>query len=170
MSDPIEVSVNTDPELIISMDPQQVIFAQRSSVIEVSANTNPSLTVDLDTREVNIAQENVEIDIDWPESDISLGMPGATGPEGPIGPQGVMGPQGPQGPPGTAELISQKFTFATPLYDWIINHNRNSRAIEVNCFDLAEQIQYDPDVEYTNLNQITIHWYNPMAGVAIVIG
>jgi hypothetical protein len=61
-----------------------------------------------------------------------------------------------------------EYTFATPSILWIINHNKNSTAIEVNCYDLSGTQQYDPDLEVINGDTIHINWFFPTAGIARV--
>ena len=61
-----------------------------------------------------------------------------------------------------------EFVFATPSEDWVINHGKNSTAIEVNCYDLTGVQQFDPDLEVIDGDTILIHWFFPTAGIARV--
>lgn len=76
---------------------------------------------------------------------------------------------GPPGPPGPGAGY-QEFTFATPSSSWIINHTGFTARPEVIALDEARVICYDPEVSYPTDTQVVISWFNPMAGIARLLG
>ena len=84
---------------------------------------------------------------------------------GPQGPQGIQGPAGTSYPP-----ISQEYNFASASTSWVINHNLNTKLIEVSAFDPSGVYEYEVEIEYTNANTVTLRWYNATAGIARIVG
>lgn len=76
--------------------------------------------------------------------------------------------KGDKGDTGTA--MSREFNFASAATTWTINHNLNTKLVEVSCFDSTGVFEYDPEIEYTNLNTITVRWYFATSGFARVVG
>lgn len=95
------------------------------------------------------------------------GRPGETGVQGVTGPQGPVGPTGPQGPPGSGGLSLEQ-SFATPQTTWVLNHNFGTRAIDVQVWDLTHTLSYDPEIEFTSINTVTVRWYYPTTGIVRV--
>lgn len=61
-------------------------------------------------------------------------------------------------------------SFASPSTTWLVNHNLNTTNVEVNCYDLAGVVQYDPEIEITSVNTVTVKWYYATTGLARVLG
>lgn len=66
--------------------------------------------------------------------------------------------------------LHQEFNFASAATVWTITHNFGTRLIEVSAFDSSGAIEYDPEIEYTSTNVVTIRWFYPTSGYARVIG
>ena len=71
---------------------------------------------------------------------------------------------------GGGGVTKLEFSFASPSTTWVINHNLGSANVEVNCFDLAGVVQYDPEIEITNTNTVTVKWFYATSGLARVLG
>lgn len=71
---------------------------------------------------------------------------------------------------GGSGLRTFEQAFASASTTWVVNHNFNSVAVEVNAFDPTGLIQYEPEVELTSVNTATIRWYYPTTGLARVLG
>jgi hypothetical protein len=71
---------------------------------------------------------------------------------------------------GGSGLRTYEQSFASASTTWVVNHNFNSVAVEVNAFDPTGLIQYEPEVELTSVNTATIRWYYPTTGIARVLG
>jgi hypothetical protein len=69
---------------------------------------------------------------------------------------------------GAAGAVFEQ-TFASASTTWVVNHNLNTQYVEVNCFNLAGTVEYDPDITYNSLNQCTVNWYNPTTGIVRVM-
>ena len=63
-----------------------------------------------------------------------------------------------------------EFNFASPLTSWVLAHNLGTTTVEVNCYDLTGVVEFDPEIEITNPNTVTVKWYYPTSGIARVIG
>src|SRR5262245_2358178 len=99
------------------------------------------------------------------------GDKGDTGLTGSQGVQGIQGPAGPTGPTGpAAPTLSQEYSFASASTTWTLNHGLGTKLIEVSAFDDTGVIEYEPEIEYTNTNTVTLKWYFPMSGIARVVG
>jgi hypothetical protein len=123
-----------------------------------------------------VDEPSVEVLVDQPilpEVGLSFSGPvGPEGPEGPAGPEGPQGPQGIQGPAGedgTYAQFSQVYSFASPSTMWTIEHGQNKYSLSVVVVDTLGDV-IDAEVDYPDLNTITVSFYYPMTGAARVFG
>lgn len=90
---------------------------------------------------------------------------------GPAGPPGAVGPVGPPGANGvdgeTPVLYEGVFNFASPVTTWTLVHNQNTKALSVVTLDTNSEVILG-DVVYTNTNTITVTWFYPTSGTALV--
>jgi microcystin-dependent protein len=112
----------------------------------------------------------------------SVNPPAYSGNTGSSGTGGAFGNEGPYqvinfiikalaggGGDGTSGRIEMEFTFASTMQDWTIQHNLNSKYVDIKCFDISGIQSYDPDIDYTDVNQAVVHWYTPHSGIARVV-
>lgn len=96
------------------------------------------------------------------------GAPGPEGPAGPAGPAGPPGPEGPEGPEGQQGLpgagsLEFVMTFASSTKTWLVPHNLNSTALNVQVFASDGEL-LDADVDFLDSNTVLIEWYYPISG------
>ena len=73
--------------------------------------------------------------------------------------------------PGSGGGVTKMtFNFASPLTEWVLNHDLGTTTVEVNCYDLTGTIEYDPEIEITDANTVTVKWYYATAGIARILG
>jgi hypothetical protein len=117
------------------------------------------MTIDLSGQpiviEVEVSTPTIEVDVSTPTIEVDI--------------VGGGGAQGPPGPPG-AGVGKYEVSFAAPSTTWTVNHGLGSSNVEVNAYDLSGVQEFDPEVEVTNPNTVTIRWYYPTTGIARVIG
>jgi hypothetical protein len=116
-----------------------------------------------DAVEINGGPALVEID-GGPALVEIAGQQGTTGPPGPPGGPGPPGDPGPQGIPGEPSPGFQQY-FATPLLQWVINHNLDAAFPAVVTIDLYG-VPYEGDVSWPDRNTVIVDWYQPFAGTA----
>lgn len=100
----------------------------------------------------------------WNELDYLEDEPG---PEGPAGPPGETGPRGEPGTAGGVQAL--EFSFASPSTTWTINHNLETKAIEVNAFDFDGIEEKEGSVSYPDVNTVVVEWYFPESGIARIL-
>lgn len=110
------------------------------------------------------AEESIEVIVSDPENTevVEVEIPGLDGPQGPVGPQGAVGPRGPAGLDSSFSYI---FNFASPVNTWLINHDLNTFAINVELFD-AGGMEWKAAIRYLDENNVQVDWYYPMSGFA----
>lgn len=82
--------------------------------------------------------------------------------------EGPPGPQGPQGPPGPeGDGVDLVFGFASASTTWVIQHNLDSYALNVDTYDQNGQY-VEGNVRKVSSNVIEVDFYYPMAGSARV--
>lgn len=82
------------------------------------------------------------------------------------GPRGAKGDTGAQGPPGGSAYVH---TQSSPSASWIINHNLG-REVHVTLYDTVTPPlrMVFSDVEHGSLNQTTVTFPAPVAGLAVL--
>lgn len=85
-------------------------------------------------------------------------------PRGPAGPAGVAGPRGPAGASGTGSGLYLAQSFASPQSTWVVDHEFGAYPV-VTLVDLNDD-EISGDIEYTDLNHVTVTYAYPMAGTA----
>lgn len=74
--------------------------------------------------------------------------------------------QGPSGPPGSGASAAVRFTQASPLAEWVINHNLGIEPqIEVMS---PGSVRVSAEVIHTSLNQTRVLFATPYAGFALL--
>lgn len=116
----------------------------------------------------------VEFNSNVPDVEVELNETGLVGPEGPEGPPGTPGTpgapglQGPEGPPGGSAEIGvfyREYNFATPVYAWTIIHNQNTYALNLETFDINDEL-LEGNLVFPDANTVKVEWYYPTAGTA----
>ena len=76
-----------------------------------------------------------------------------------------VGPVGGEG--GGASTYSRYFTFNVASNVWLCKHNFGQEVVHVTVRDINDD-ELVGDVEYVDTNTLTISWFYPTAGVAII--
>lgn len=124
------------------------------------------VTVEDPSNEIVVTVEESPVEVDVVVSEV--GLPGPKGDASTVpGPQGIPGPRGLPGTPGGTPEYEETYYFATPLTEWVIEHNQNNLYLSVLTFDQTGE-QVHGAVSYVDSNTIKVDWYFAMSGHARV--
>lgn len=62
-----------------------------------------------------------------------------------------------------------EFIASTPINTWTINHNKNSKRVQVTIWDSNDVLTFADTVTTTSLNTVTVTFSSPQAGRAILM-
>ncbi len=123
------------------------IVASPRSTTEIIESSNADL--------VEVRTDGAVLSVERPATDVLQVVTA-----GPIGPRGPIGPERPQGP--FAPIFEQH--FASPLIEWVINHNLGVFPV-VTLYDLNFE-EITGDVMTPDKNTVIVDFMVPFAGTA----
>lgn len=138
-----------------------VLLAPAQTTVEVITSGVPQVVEVIDSPE---AQTVIEVDAGEPSEVIEVDVPGQRGEKGDRGEQGDPGPQG---PPGISDLFEMTVGFASASTVWVIQHDQNTYALNVETFDQNGD-SIAGNVRWPTPDRVEVDWYYATAGSARV--